>query len=214
MNVILASSVILAAIVPSATWADGLSFGGNLAVTSNYISDGLSESDSQPALQPFLEISKNGIYANAWASNIKDEDGNTAALDLGTGYRGDLSSGLSYDLGYTQHLFNKTHGYSAEIDGSMEYAVNEQLTLSGELSYDLAVHRLGESFGAAYDLGNSWTLNGSISKIDPLAPLVAEVGVGYALNDKLNLDLQYQDSASTTGVAALTVNYAFGKVGD
>ena len=110
-------------------------------------------------------------------------------------------------------MFDKTHGYSAEIDGSMDYAVNEQLTLSGALSYDLAVHRLGETFSAAYDLGNSWTLNGGISKVDPLAPLVAEAGVGYALNDKLNLDLQYQDLASTKGVAALTVNYAFGKFG-
>lgn len=133
MKFILASSALLAAIAPSATWADGLSFGGNLAVTSNYISDGLSESDGRPALQPFLEISKNGLYANVWASNIKDEDGNTAALDLGTGYRGDLSAGPPYDLGYTQHLFDKTHGYSAEIDGSMDYAVNEQLTLSGAL---------------------------------------------------------------------------------
>ena len=94
MKFILASSALLAAIAPSATWADGLSFGGNLAVTSHYISDGLSESDGRPALQPFLEISKNGLYANVWASNIKDEDGNTAALDLGTGYRGDLSAGL------------------------------------------------------------------------------------------------------------------------
>lgn len=178
MRFILASSAILVAIAPSATWADELSFGGNLAVTSNYISDGLSESDGRPALQLLLEISKNGLHADAWVSNIKDEDGNTGAIDVGTGYRADLSSSLSYDLGYTQHLFNKTHGYSAEIDGSMDYAVNEQLNLSGELTYDLVVHRLGESFGAAYDLGNSWTLNGSIGKVDPLAPLVAEASVG------------------------------------
>lgn len=210
MKIILASSALIAAALPPVAFADGLSFGGNLGVTSNYISDGLSQSDGKPAIQPFFEISQNGFYGNVWASNIRDEDANTGALDLSAGYRGDAATGLSYDLGYTQHLFSKTHAYDADIDGALDYALTEQLTLSGELSYDLGANRLGEMLGAAFDLGSSWSINGDIGRTDPQAPLVVGLGVGYALNDKLNLDLRYEDTASTNRVAALTLNYAFG----
>ncbi len=68
--------------LPSLAAAGDLTFSGGVTATSNSLSDGASDSGGKPALQPFFEISKNGLYGGVWASNIKDADGNTVALDL------------------------------------------------------------------------------------------------------------------------------------
>ena len=206
MKLAMTGCALIAAAAPSALLAGGLTFSGHIAATSNYIQDGVSASDGRPALQPFFEIGKDSFYGNLWASNIKDEAGNTAALDLSMGYRGDGPAALSYDLGYTQHLFNKTHGYDAEIDAGLD----DQVTLSGELAYDLAAHRLGETLGVAYELDDHWSLNGEASKPDPATAVIFGAGVGYALDDKMQLDLQLRGSAETETLSALTLTYGFG----
>ena len=50
-------------VLPNPSVAADLSFGGNVAITSNSLSDGLSESGNQPALQFGAEVGANGFYA-------------------------------------------------------------------------------------------------------------------------------------------------------
>ncbi len=200
----------VAAAFPSLAAAQDLTFSGGITATSNYLSDGASDSGGKPALQTFFEVSKNGIYGGAWASNIKDADGNTAALDLSAGYRGDLASGLAYDLGYTQHLFNKTHGRSAELTGALDYALSDKLSLSGELSYDLTEKGLGATLGATYELAQGWSVYGDVGRPDPASSVFWDGGARYAVNDRVSLDLQYQDTTASKGLVALSVTYAIG----
>ena len=63
MKSLVATSALIAAFLPSTLLAESLSFGGSVTVTSNPLSDGFSETENAPAIQTYLEISKNSFYA-------------------------------------------------------------------------------------------------------------------------------------------------------
>ena len=104
----LAYCAITALILPSAVLAENLSFSGGVNVTSNYLSDGLSETGNRPAIQPYFELVKNGFFAGVWATNLQDDAGNRAELDLSFGYRGKTGTGLDYEVGYKQYFYDQT----------------------------------------------------------------------------------------------------------
>ncbi|WP_426036623.1 TorF family putative porin [Cypionkella sp. TWP1-2-1b2] len=210
MKTFVASISMIALFVPSTVLAEDLSFGGGVTVTSNYLSDGLSETGNSPAIQPYFELTKNGFYAGVWATNLKDDVGNRAELDLALGYRCEIGAGLVYDLGYTQHFYDKTHAASSELAVSLGVPVSDRLSVSGEVSYDLAEKTFGESLGAEFVLADAWTLHADVGRADPSASVNWGAGVGYALDDRITLDFQVQDTASTSPLVALSVNYPFG----
>jgi uncharacterized protein (TIGR02001 family) len=210
MKMRLASCALIGLLLPSTVLAEDLSFNGGVTVTSNYLSDGLSETGNSPAIQPYFELAKNGFYAGIWATNLKDDAGNRAELDLSFGYRGETGSGLGYDLGYTQYLYDKTHSASSELAVSLDIPVNDRLSLSGEVSYDLAEKTFGESLGTEFVLADAWTLHADVGRADPSASVNWGAGVGYALDNRTTLDLQVQDTASTPVLVALSLDYKFG----
>ena len=210
MKMLLATVAVITLPLPSAVLAEDLSFGGGVTVTSNSLSDGLSETGNSPAIQPYFELSKNGFYAGAWATNLKDDLGNRAELDLTLGYRGETAAGLGYDLGYTQHFYDKTHAASSELALALGVPVNDQLTVSGEVSYDLAEKTFGESLGAEFELANAWTLHADVGRADPSASVNWGAGVSYGIADRTTVDFQVQDTATTSPLPALSLTYAFG----
>ena len=210
MKTLVVSTAMIALFLPHALLAEDLSFGGGVIVTSNSLSDGLSDTSNSPAIQPYFELAKNGFYAGVWATNLKDDVGNRAEFDLSLGYRGETGSGLGYDLGYTQHFYDKTHAASSELAVSLGVPVSDRLSLSGEVSYDLVEKTFGESLGAEFVLADAWTLHADVGRADPATSVNWGAGVGYALDDWTTLDFQVQDTASTSPLVALSVNYAFG----
>ena len=71
-----------------------LSWGGNIAVTSDYIYRGVSESDGRAALQADLHAdTPGGTFAGAWAST-RDR-----SLEPGSGYDFEIYLGHRFDLG-------------------------------------------------------------------------------------------------------------------
>ena len=211
MKAVAALCTIAAGLLPAVAGAEGLTFGGGAAITSNALSDGLSDTANGPAFQPFLEIGKDGFYAGVWATNLKDANGNRAELVLYGGYRAETVSGLAYDLGYTQQFYDKTHDYAAELAVSLGVPVTDQMTVTGEVSYDLAEKTFGQSIVAEYTPADAWTLHAAVGRTDPAASVNWGAGATYAVDDRTSLDLQYQKTATTPGLVALTMTYAIGK---
>ena len=210
MRTRLASFALISLLLPAAAMAENLSFDGGVTVTSNYLSDGLSETGNNPAIQPHFELGKNGFFAGVWATNLKDDAGNRAELDLSFGYRGETGTGLGYELGYTRHFYDQTHAASSELALSLGVPVNDRLSVSGEVSYDLAEKTFGESLGAEFVLADAWTLHADVGRVEPSASVNWGAGVSYALDNRTSLDLQVQDTTSTYPLVALSVNFAFG----
>ena len=86
----------------------GISFSGNIAFTTEYRFRGVDLSGGDFAVQGGFDLShSSGLYVGTWASNL-DEDtvgfGSTE-LDIYGGWSGDLTDGLSGDVGVIYYLY-------------------------------------------------------------------------------------------------------------
>ncbi|MEO6300146.1 MAG: TorF family putative porin, partial [Paracoccaceae bacterium] len=149
-----------------------------------------------------------------WASNVKDADGNSAALDLSGGYRAALTSGLAYDLELTQHYLDKTGADAAEITMGLNYPMSDQLSVNGEVAYDLSAKTFGETVGVDFGLTDKWTLSANVGSADPASSLNWGAGISYALDEHTSMGLQYEDTASSGPLLAIAADYKFGATGD
>ena len=155
--------------------ATDLSF--NAALTSDYRYRGISQTRLEPALQGGADVVHNasGLYAGAWASTIKwtrDAGGDgDVEIDLYAGKRGEVASGLGYDVGVLTYVY-PSNGL-AHVPG---FASANTTEVYGQLSYGPALvkysHAVTNLFGfvdsknsgyldlvANLDAGNGMTVN-------------------------------------------------------
>ena len=98
-------------------FADGPAdyFSANVALTTDYVWRGASQSDEGPAIQGGIDFAHPvGIYAGTWASNINfdDVDGDTATIevDFYGGYAHDFGNGFGADVGLIYYWYPKADG--------------------------------------------------------------------------------------------------------
>ena len=88
-----------------ATEAAGpINVSGGVALMSDYRFRGVSLSDKDFAVQPYLTVShESGLYVGAWGSNLSENDGDDVELDLYAGFSG--GDELTYDIGATYYVY-------------------------------------------------------------------------------------------------------------
>ena len=93
----LSSSVVLA------------EFSANVALTSNYVFRGITQTADGPALQGGFDYSHDsGIYAGVWGSNVSGYGpDNSMEIDMYLGW-GTNFSGFDIDLGYLRYQYPQT----------------------------------------------------------------------------------------------------------
>jgi uncharacterized protein (TIGR02001 family) len=144
----------------------------NAALTSDYRYRGLSQSRLKPALQGGADYTHGptGLYAGVWASTIKwtsdlGTDGDVE-IDLYGGKRGEISPGLTYDVG---GLYYAYPSYDLEPKANT-------FEFYGQLGYGPAYlkysHSTTDLFGTADSEGSGY--------VDLGANI--EVGTGLVLN--------------------------------
>lgn len=85
-------------------------------VASDYIADGVSASDSKPALQLGLDYEHDsGFYAGIWTSNIDYDDPDTPNLELdySFGFKHGVTEGLELDAGVTYYSYYHMRDHDA-----------------------------------------------------------------------------------------------------
>ena len=101
----------------------GGSWSGNVAITSDYVFRGISQSDSDPALSfgadYTWDAAPNSFYVGAWASSIDFDDNNegVAEIDLFAGYKRSIGKAV-VDLGLYHFEYPSTKS-------SLNYDFNE-----------------------------------------------------------------------------------------
>ena len=142
-----------------------LSVSANMAMTSNYVWRGMTQSADSSAIQGGFDLEYNGLYAGVWGSNVSFGDVSLEA-DLYVGYAGELDK-LTYDVGFVQYA------YPNAIE-----ALNFGEAYVG-LGYDLGV----ASVSATYSMGVSTNVGEPTDNI--------EVGASVPLPSELGLDITY-----------------------
>jgi len=160
---------------------------GNFGIYSQYIFRGLTQTNSDPALQGGLDYSHaSGFYAGTWLSNvswltdssaISGYTSSSLEWDFYGGYRGTFGkSDFGYDVGLLQYYYPGTHSTtfapgSVKADTLEMYGALTWKWLSAKYSYSLN----DETFGVPNSSG-TWYL---------------DLAANYPLTEKLNLQAHY-----------------------
>jgi uncharacterized protein (TIGR02001 family) len=178
----LLNSLILAALVapgvalaadaaPAATPA----FTANVALVSNYLYRGISQTGGNPAIQGGFDYAhSSGFYAGVWGSSISwisDESlGSNAGLELDTyfGFKNSFATDFSYDVGFLRY------NYPGKYPDPMptNFAKPDTNEIYGLIGWKWITLKysdsLGDTFGVSnasgtsyIDLSASYTLEGS-----------------------------------------------------
>lgn len=98
---------ILALLLGGAGTAATAEVSGLVAVGSDYVWRGISQTDNQIALIGELDYEHaSGVYAGVWASNVDFGPGDPSLeLDLYAGYARELDNGIYYDVGVVHYEY-------------------------------------------------------------------------------------------------------------
>lgn len=116
----------------------------NMAITSNYVWRGLTQSSNNPAIQGGIDFGFNGLYVGTWLSNVDYGDDAVTEADFYGGYAGEIA-GLGFDLGYIIYKFPAS-GYTEDLE-EVYLGLSKDFDgfgISGKYSYSLNDDVLGD----------------------------------------------------------------------
>lgn len=115
---------------------------GNVALVSNYLSYGLSQTKDSPALQLSLTwAGDSGAYLGGWASQVDFGEGTDVELGISAGYFTEFSEQLSLDIGAAHYAYE-----GASVSSSYQYS--EIYSLLSTAIVDLGIHYSWDYFGS------------------------------------------------------------------
>lgn len=164
-------------------------FSGTFDITSNYMSEGISNSNNSPAVQGGLTATFiKGFYVNVWGSNVSliDDDGKIATLELDTsaGITNNIGKNVNYNFYLVRYNYPDSRGLAYnEVVGSLGYG-----WLTGLIEYSANAYDSGKS-GTYYNLGVKY-------------PLPIQSGIWH--NTDLSGGVGYYDLPKSAGL----LNYA------
>jgi uncharacterized protein (TIGR02001 family) len=185
------------------------------AVTSDYISRGITQTNHNPAVQGYVELDYGIAYAFAWASNVDFAGAKDTEIDLSVGIRPEFDP-FSFDLGYTHFVYaNNTSPDYGEFFVLTDFAATEDLTLGTDVFFAPDYSQAGGSalYGEAsveYALPWNFSASAAVGYQTFAASLALpdylawNAGISWTWNDTLTLDLRYWDTnLSKAGCASL-----------
>jgi uncharacterized protein (TIGR02001 family) len=179
-------------------------FSGNVALTSDYVFRGISQSDSDIAIQGGFDASNGIFYGGAWASSIDFGLDGTVEVDLYAGVKPTLGP-VTFDLGVIGYFYpgidDAFNADMVELKAGASFAPVEKVSLGATLFYTPEfTFTTGEP--AYYVEGT-----GSYAVTDKIALSGA---VGHQNVDVPNYYLTNGDSYTTWNLGGTLSVYGFG----
>lgn len=199
---------VLVAYAGAAFADDGLT--ANVAVTTKYKYRGQDQSDSQkdvlPAIQGGFDFTKGGLYLGNWNSSIGFAGG--TEMDFYGGYKGDLGSGLGYDVGVLTYYYpgsGTSTLNTTEIYGAISYSI-ATLKYSHTVSNKYFGIPEGQGTGyldltANYEIAKGITINGHLGYTRLPGDARDQTGLVNYMDYKLGLTYDLGSGLSISGAA-------------
>jgi uncharacterized protein (TIGR02001 family) len=191
---------------------------GNVSLVSDYRFRGVSFSDGDPALQGGIDLAhSSGFYIGTWGSTIS---GGTPygelEVDLYGGWSGDVSDGVSFDIGLLYYVYPTENELANALDFDTDYfepyaSIGTTLgpvsaTLGVAYAWDQASLGDQDNFYISTDFeagipNTPLTLTAHAGYTDGVFATQADgtsfdwgLGASYAVTDSLSLGVNYVDT--------------------
>jgi uncharacterized protein (TIGR02001 family) len=206
MKIALAAAAATVAL-SGAAMAQELKLSYNVGVTSDYVFRGVSQTQEDPAVQGGIDASYGVVYAGVWASNVDfGADDPSAEIDLYAGVKPTVGD-TSLDLGVLYYGYTKDKGLTPGSYSYIELKAAASRAF-GPATLGAAVYYTPEYPGkggngvyfeanGAVPVAEKLTLSGAVGhqEIDNYKSYNTwNLGLGYAVTDKLTADLRYHDT--------------------
>ena len=156
---------------------------GSVALTSDYIFRGISQNNTEPALQAGVEYADDsGFYVGSWGSNVSwlsdtpvvDGDiSNSVELDFYGGYRGKFNDTVGFDVGALYYWYPGDYpsGFNSPDTAELYFGISAGV-FAAKYSYALTdLFGYADSDGSGYldaavnwEFVPTWTLNAHAGK--------------------------------------------------
>lgn len=177
MTTLAAAVLMTASPLAISTAAAEVTFSGNVALTTDYIYRGISQTDSGPAIQGGFDLEHDsGFYAGIWASNLDFGDDADIEIDYYLGFGGEFSNKLGYDLGYIYYSYPDS---SAADTGNYDF---DEIYASLSYDFGLAAVSGGLAYSDDFFGGTGDSLYASLDVDVPL-PNDFALGLHYGSQD-------------------------------
>lgn len=179
-----------------------------VAVTSNYISRGITQSDDGPAFQAYMEATYGIFYAGVWGSTVDFGDDNKAEIDLSAGIRPEFGN-LSLDIGYARYIYTADGDCCGEVYAKADYSVTDAFTIGGEIFHDFDAKSTYLRAKSSYTLPQDFEVSGGFGSYAQYRQLDWDLGVSKTFGDVATVDLRYygyDDDVETTHKVAVTLS--------
>ncbi len=167
-------------------------FSWGAAVTSNYVSSGLTQSDDKPAFQAWGEMQSGIVYAGVWLSTVKLDPDNWE-FDLSWGIRPTIGA-LSLDISYVRYVYDATGNCCGEWIAAADYEVNEKLMLNSAFDWDPQSDGRTATAGLTLSLLEKLEFSAEIERDLVTYENDWDAGFTWSFSDNLSLDLRYYDA--------------------
>ena len=181
--------------VVEATPESAFEISANLAITSNYVWRGMTQTANSPAVQGGIDLGYKGFYLGTWGSNIEFGDtNNNLEADFYTGYKNEIA-GIGFDIGYILYAYPNDHD-----------ALNFEEAYIG-LSKDFSIIGINAKYSFGIDDATDYWEVGASDKLPMEFGLAAsygdydEVGTNYIVSlskswGKFEFSVAYSDFSS------------------
>ncbi|MDA3907830.1 MAG: TorF family putative porin [Sulfurimonas sp.] len=173
-----------------------LEISANVAMTSNYVWRGMTQSDDSPAIQGGFDLDYKGLYAGAWGSNVnfKDNPDTSMEFDAYGGYKNEIA-GVGYDIGYIQYVYPND---SKALNFGEAYV---------GLSYDFKVVEVSAKYSLGVQTDDLDPENAYEAAVS--VPLPMDISIDGTIGNYENIGVYYLIGATKTlGKFDFTVAYS------
>ncbi len=193
---LLKTTAIAGLLVASST-ASALEFSGNVALTTDYVWRGVSQTDGSPAIQGGFDADLgNGLYAGVWGSNVdfgggdnQDNSDESVEIDIYAGWAGEFN-GVGVDVGVLHYAY-PTSGTETDFTEVYVGLSMGMFSLTQYFGLDAGSDDLGD-----YNYGDYTDLGVDLGEYNGVA-LSAHVGY-FDLNDDTGDAWDWKLAASTS----------------
>ncbi len=156
----------------------GFTGSASVALTTDYVWRGVSQTRNDPAIQGSFDIShESGFYAGVWGSNVEFGDTASLELDIYGGFSNDVDFGfgaITYDLGWLRYEYPSEAGLNFnELYFGLGFSPIENLNMSAYYYYGLRIENTNpgdyREFAMDYTLPDEmfgFTILGSVGHYD------------------------------------------------
>lgn len=171
----LGAAVVAMAGVTTAASAEELTLSGNVALTSDYVFRGISQSDSDIAIQGGFDAGYGMFYGGAWASSIDFGLDGTVEVDVYAGVKPTLGP-VTFDLGVIGYLYpgidDVFNADMVELKAGASFAPIENASLgatvyySPEFTFTTGEQGIYVEGVGSYTFNDSFAISGAVGHQD------------------------------------------------